>query len=121
MVPAPTTASLSSSDPEGCCCLAMNLNTSRRPSTSGRIPSVPHAARAGRLPSHLVAPPNGGAKQLSRLATKLAKAGAAGKLGHDVSSQPRLAFRLDKETILPDDLAKTGSKTGPRLTPETRP
>jgi hypothetical protein len=25
----------------------------------------------------------------------------AGKLGHDVSSQPRLAFRLGKKTVLP--------------------
>jgi hypothetical protein len=44
----------------------------------------------------------GGAQQLAGLAAKLVEVRAVGKLGHDVSSQPRLAFGLDKKTILPE-------------------
>jgi hypothetical protein len=60
----------------------------------------------------------GGAKQLARLAAKLVKVGAVGKLGHDVSSQPRLAFGLDKKTILPDNLVEVvGVDSGPAREP----
>ena len=45
---------------------------------------------------------SGGAKQLAGLAAKLVDAGAARKLGHDVSSRPRLACGLGKKTVLPE-------------------
>jgi hypothetical protein len=45
---------------------------------------------------------SGRTKQFARLAAKLVEVGAARKLGHDVSSQPRLACGLGKKTILPE-------------------
>jgi hypothetical protein len=42
-----------------------------------------------------------GAKQLPRLTAKLVNIGPGGKLGHDVSSRPGLAFGRDTKTILP--------------------
>ncbi len=45
---------------------------------------------------------SGGAQQLPRLAAKLADVGAAGKLGHDVSSRPRLACGRRRKTTLPN-------------------
>jgi hypothetical protein len=47
---------------------------------------------------------SGCTKQLARLAAKLVDVGAARELGHDVSSQPRLACGLDKKTILPESI-----------------
>ena len=47
---------------------------------------------------------SGCTKQLARLAAKLVEVGAARKLGHDVSSQPRLACGLGKKTILPESI-----------------
>ena len=47
---------------------------------------------------------SGGAKQLAGLAAKLVDAGAARKLGHDVSSRPRLACGLGKKTVLPESI-----------------
>jgi hypothetical protein len=47
---------------------------------------------------------SGRTKQLARLAAKLAEVGTARKFGHDVSSQPRLAFGLVKKTILPESI-----------------
>ncbi len=44
----------------------------------------------------------GGALQLASLAAKLIEVGAVGKLGHDVSSRPRLAYGLDRKTIQPN-------------------
>jgi hypothetical protein len=40
----------------------------------------------------------GGTKQLTGLAAKLVNVGALGKVRHDVSSEPRSAFRLAKKT-----------------------
>jgi hypothetical protein len=45
---------------------------------------------------------SGRAKQFAGLAAKLVEVGAARKLGHDVSSQPRFAFGLGKKTVLPE-------------------
>jgi hypothetical protein len=42
-----------------------------------------------------------GAKQLPCLTAKLIEVGSVGKLGHDVSSPPGLAFGRDVKTILP--------------------
>jgi hypothetical protein len=41
---------------------------------------------------------DGGAEQLTGLAAKLLNVSALGKAGHDVSSEPRFAFRLVKKT-----------------------
>jgi hypothetical protein len=40
----------------------------------------------------------GGAKQFTGLAAKLVNVSALGKVRHDVSSEPRSAFRLVKKT-----------------------
>jgi hypothetical protein len=41
---------------------------------------------------------DGGAKQFTSPAAKLVNVGALGKVRHDVSSEPRSAFRLVKKT-----------------------
>jgi hypothetical protein len=41
---------------------------------------------------------DGSAKQLAGLAAKLVNVSALGKVRHDVSSEPRFAFRLVKKT-----------------------
>jgi hypothetical protein len=43
-----------------------------------------------------------GAKQLSCLTTELVEVGSVGKLRHDVSSPPGLAFGREVKTILPE-------------------
>jgi hypothetical protein len=45
----------------------------------------------------------GGAEQLTGLAAKLVNVSALGKIGHDVSSEPRSAFRPAKKTKIVED------------------
>ena len=61
---------------------------------------------------------SGCAKQLAGLAAELVEVGAVRKLGHDVSSRPRLACGLSKKTILPESI--TRNRGGLRSCPRTR-
>src|SRR6266700_3493995 len=72
--------------------------------------ALPKDHRSSGAPSEPRSPPpgkgglavGGSAKQLSCLAAQLAEVGPVGKLGHDVSSPPGLAFGRDAKTILPE-------------------
>jgi hypothetical protein len=62
-------------------------------------------SREGRAPRYRAKPRerlglagDGGAKQFTSPAAKLVNVGALGKVRHDVSSEPRSAFRLVKKT-----------------------
>ena len=89
---------------------AFHLGVQRGPAGEAVLAGHRQLGRRQRYPVRESADPcqgrwlavSGCTKQLASLAAKLVDVGAARKLGHDVSSRPRLACGLSKKTMLPE-------------------